>query len=287
MTTNCLLSNLSIYFILVLTACKGQPSANEEALRRINIYSSASIKFIDREIENAIDMQQWRLENPISAYKAGLWQPKFISIQKHCDEMVMELKTFRKTANLSGELMNERINEFKAKLLEVDGLINKEFNKEISYFPEVDSAQAASDRFLKYEIESASPLATEAYVNALMERVKILEHTLLRFCLEQTVTDSFHFDSFSAIIGQSSSRVAAGERIEIIAGVGAFSRRARPVITIGQKDVPLSNDAAAHYYFNAPRKKGKYIVSAKITFYDEMNKVQTIEKDIEYRVVGN
>jgi hypothetical protein len=167
-------------------------------------------------------------------------------------------------------------------------LISREFKNEVSSFPEpYDSRQAVSNKFIKTQVSAASVLAVRAYLNMLIEKVKILEHRLLDFCLEQTVTDSFNFDTYSAIIAQSSSQVAPGEQIEIIAGVGAFSRRAKPVITIDRKIVPLSDDGAAHYILTAPGKAGKYSTPANISYTDQDGKVQWIQKDIQFHVMGN
>jgi hypothetical protein len=109
----------SICFLLVLTACNRQQSANEEAFERISMYSMASIAFIDKQIENALHIQQSRLDDPSSSYKARLWQPKLMLIQNECDQMVAQLKAFHKTANVRGEMLNDQINKFKESLLEI------------------------------------------------------------------------------------------------------------------------------------------------------------------------
>lgn len=288
MKTNGLLGCLLIHFSIFLVACNNQSPYIEETLSRINSQTSASIHFVDRQNERAFYTLLNRLNDPVTSYKASLWEPKMVLIQKHCDQMVNALRTFIVAKNHTGEKLNDSINQFKVNLLGVDSSVRNVFEKDIKFFTEpYDSAHTSSEGFITSKFIAASPIARDAYLNVLIEQVKILENRLLNFCLEHCVSEAFVYDTYSAIFGQSSSKVAPKESIEITAGVGAFSRKAKPVISIAGKTIQLMEDGAAHYNFHAPGKPGKYTIPAKISYTDEYGKIQVIEKNIEYRVVGN
>lgn len=99
----------------------------------------------------------------------------------------------------------------------------------------------------------------------------------------RTDGDGF-FTSYQAIVGQSSSYVKAGEKIEITAGIGSFSTQERPVITINRNNVSLRETGAAVYSFKASNKPGKHFVPVKIEFTNQDGQKMTQEFNVKYTV---
>ncbi|MEO5562680.1 MAG: hypothetical protein ABIR18_04575 [Chitinophagaceae bacterium] len=95
-----------------------------------------------------------------------------------------------------------------------------------------------------------------------------------------------YYDSYSAIVVQGSAYIRAGEKIDITAGVGAFSKAAMPVITANGKLVLISYDGAEHYTFKASSQPGKHYVPVRIECIDEIGKKQIIERNVKYTVVA-
>ena len=62
--------------------------------------------------------------------------------------------------------------------------------------------------------------------------VKTSENRVVAFCHEQVGKVTVRFDTYAAIIGQSSNYLMPGQEMDITAGVGAFSKAAIPSITI-------------------------------------------------------
>ena len=72
--------------------------------------------------------------------------------------------------------------------------------------------------------------------------------------------------------------------MEIMAGVGAFSKAAKPEIAFGGNTIPIDESGVAIYKFKASGTPGKYKVSVKITYIDQEGKEQMLSKDVEYTV---
>lgn len=75
-----------------------------------------------------------------------------------------------------------------------------------------------------------------------------------------------------------------GDKMEITAGVGAFSKAALPAITINGQLVPLAADGAAHLPMTASSSKGNHTVAVSIKYKDQEGMDQTVTKNIEYTV---
>jgi hypothetical protein len=226
-----------------------------------------------------------KLYDPVTKYKASLWEPKALAIQRQANQISSYLKIFEKSSNKNSDQLWQEIQKFKDNLLAIDTLINHEFASGINAFPNSYDSSAKSETFIKTKLSSLSPAASKAYINQLSAQVRMMENRLALFCLEQCPFNGFVYDSYSAIIGQSSSAVRAGEEIKITAGVGAFSRKAEPKITIDGKAIALSDDGAAYYKFKAPPRLGNYTMQAKIEFSDREGKRQVIQKIVEYSVI--
>ena len=72
--------------------------------------------------------------------------------------------------------------------------------------------------------------------------VKTSENKVIAFCHEQVGKVEIVFDAYAAIVGQNSNYLMPGQEIEIKAGIGAFSKNAKPTITIGGSIVPLGEE---------------------------------------------
>jgi len=106
---------------------------------------------------------------------------------------------------------------------------------------------------------------------------------VVAFCHEQVGRVAVRFDTYAAIIGQSSSYVMPGQEVEITAGVGAFSTGAKPEITINGSRAALEADGAARAKFTAGGV-GQHSVPVTIVYLDQDGKRQTITKNIDYTV---
>jgi gliding motility-associated protein GldM len=94
---------------------------------------------------------------------------------------------------------------------------------------------------------------------------------------------TIRFNQYATIKGQNSNYLMPGQELEITAGVGAFSKSALPVITIGGSNVPIGEDGAARTKL-AAGGIGTRSVPVVIKYKDQGGKDQTITENIEYTV---
>ncbi|MBL7739248.1 MAG: gliding motility protein GldM [Chitinophagaceae bacterium] len=114
--------------------------------------------------------------------------------------------------------------------------------------------------------------------------VRTSENRVVQFCHNKVGEVNVVFDSYGAVIGQSSNYLMPGQEIEITAGVGAFSKKAQPTIVIGGSTVQIDADGAAHTKLPGGGI-GSHTIPVKITYMNqETGKLEVIEKTVEYKV---
>jgi hypothetical protein len=90
------------------------------------------------------------------------------------------------------------------------------------------------------------------------------------------------FDALHSIMTISSSYVKAGQSVEVTAGIGQFTKVAKPHITIDGKEGKLDDGGVAVYTFSAKGKPGKYQVPVIIEFYNPDGTLATLTRQLEY-----
>src|SRR5206468_11828538 len=80
--------------------------------------------------------------------------------------------------------------------------------------------------------EMVPTVAALTILSKFQNDVKTSENKVAAFCHEQVGKVVVRFDTYGAIVGQSSNYLMPGQEIEIMAGVGAFSKAAAPRISI-------------------------------------------------------
>ncbi|MFN2437794.1 MAG: gliding motility protein GldM [Chitinophagaceae bacterium] len=183
-----------------------------------------------------------------------------------------------------GKKLQQMLSDYKKQLLAIDPLIAKEFEKSL----QIDlSMPRVQDKGLKtWELAYFHMVPTVAAVTILSKfqnDVKTSENRVVAFAHEQVGKVAVRFDTYAAIVGQSSNYVMPGQEIEITAGVGAFSKAAAPSITINGQNAALGEDGAAHAKF-AGGAVGNKTIPVRIAYTDQEGKPQVIEKTISYTV---
>ena len=109
---------------------------------------------------------------------------------------------------------------------------------------------------------------------------------------ESQMVDWFHdqigavkvvFDQFQAIAQANSSYAMPGDEIEITAGVGAFSAAAKPRITIGGQNMPLTPEGTAIYKVTAGGA-GTKVIPVRIEYTKPDGSTAVVNKEVKYEV---
>lgn len=251
--------------------------------------------------------------DPATAVKATIWYPKAVAAQsasKELNDYIQTLKNKILTAagydpskgdttykmedldiatrimvnEKEGQKLKQKLDEYKAKLLAIDPLIAEEFKNTLQVNTNMPAVQNKSNNTWDLAYFHMVPtVAAITILSKFQNDVKTSENKVVAFCHEQVGKVQVRFDTYTAIVGQSSTYLMPGQEIEIMAGVGAFSKAATPSIVINGSNAVLGEDGAAHAKF-AAGGIGNHSIPVTIRYKDQDGKDQVITKTIDYTV---
>ena len=303
---------ISFVALISFSACSDR-SENELAIfEALDESLNSSNMTVNRSTEKILRELNEKTTDPASATKATIWYPKALVVQQkskavidYLEELKLALRKeagFDETKNSFNEKDKISVSQFFEKMDKGTGLYDSlmKFKKDVfaidhqfkqafesnmiltsSSFEILSNAR---EKFTDTFFKSISIAGALTMLSKFQNSIKIYENRTVQFC-NSKVSKVDYFTFFSAIVGQSSSYVRPGEKIEITSGVGYFSvREAKPEFTVNGKKVDTNETGVAVYRFNASLKSGKHIVPVKISFIDQEGKKQFVTKDVVYTV---
>jgi len=269
-------------------------SKNDEAFKILDESLVNSSQIIRRSNEMIYSSLNTKLSDPSTHYKAEIWYPKAMQIQKLSADITDYIEQLKVNTRKEGELNNDESNKlynqlikYKNDIMHIDSEMTAVFDTTIILTTRPFDTKKDKKDFTKTFFENISTEAAISILTTFQNNIKIIENKLIVFCHDHCNGDRIidDFTSFSAIVAQTSTNVKGGEKIEITAGIGAFSRNAKPIIMINGKSIQPSEDGAAYYKFKTSNKSGKHFIPVEISYTDQDGKRQTIRKNVEYTVV--
>jgi gliding motility-associated protein GldM len=269
---------------------------------------------VNASTETILASLQEKMSDPTSRAKAEIWYPKAQRAQALSKEMYTYIDGLRtsihkeagfdpakngdssfKADNLDiatrimveegkGKELQQRLAKYKADLLAIDPAFAAEFKDNL----QIDLSMPKTQDKSKKDWESAyfhmvPTVAAMTILSKFQNDVKTSENRVVAFAHEQVGKVTVRYDQFAAIVGQSTNYVMPGGEVEIMAGVGAFSKAALPQITINGQGAALGADGQAKLKVPAGGL-GKHTVPVVIRFKDQEGNPQTVTKNIEYTV---
>ena len=237
-----------------------------EALENSNKVVSLGTQTILKELEN-------KTTDPVTSERAGYWYPraaKVAILSTNFYNYIDSIKRLQEPAKELPENLRSYIAFYKKELLNIDSAILLQF-RDYRDFTMLDSAR-----------NSLEGLA------AIQTNIRIIENKLVNYCSNKIgSTDGWSFfDYYSAIVGQNSNVFKPGDKLEIKAGIGAFSKAAVPKIIIGGKKVELGEEGFALYKVKVSTSPGQYSIPLRISYFNQMiGKEESFETTIAYSVV--
>lgn len=253
----------------------------EESLISSNKAVSSSSKTTLLSLED-------KTADPTTSEKAKIWFPKAQKAQELSSEFnnyVEQLKKEERIGSEKASLLFKKMKELGNSLLNTDSLIGRTFESPEFMNSFIDTTCTSGEVFFRRYFKAASKESSNAFLSKLQNNVIVFSNKLIRFCSEQIAIHYPIYDYYSVIVGQSSEVVEPGKRINIKAGVGAFSKAAtKSQVIINGKDIPFNDYGVSEYNLNAPKNPGKYSIPVKISYTDQEGKEQIIETRIKYTV---
>lgn len=186
-----------------------------------------------------------------------------------------------------GKKLLAMLQKYKTDVLGVDSSIKAEFENSLQI--DLSNPPGRDGKTKDWEIAYFSMVPTVAGLTILSKfqnDIKTAENKVVAFCHNKVGTVEVVFDSYAAIVGQNSNYLMPGQKLEIKAGVGAFSKAAKPTISIGGTVVPLGDEGFALKEFEAGGM-GSHSVPVTITYFNQTTgKEERKEVKVDY-VVGS
>jgi len=300
---------------LVLTALLALNVSSEilNAFKTVNNSLEKTNEVVTQSTNDVMTSLEEKKKDPGTAAKASIWYDKAQQAQQYSKQMyafIDELKKKIATGakydptsdkdkgidNLDvttrvmvekgdGKLLRSKLEEYKANILKIDSLIDRNFSTSLPINTEMPKTKNKSNKTWEAAYFHMVPtVAAMTILSKFQNDVKTSENKVISFCHEQVGKVVYRQDAFAALAIANTTNALPGQEIEITAGVGGFSKAITPKISIGGQTVALGDDGAAHYKFKADRL-GSNSIPVVITYTDQDGQVKNITKTVDY-VVG-
>ncbi|MGK2864762.1 MAG: gliding motility protein GldM [Chitinophagaceae bacterium] len=300
---------------LVLTALLALNVSSEilNAFKTVNKSLENTNATVNKSTETIMNSLQLKTTDPATMTKAEIWYPKAMRVQelsKSVFTYVQGLKDriFReaggdpndpekkwKEDNLDiatrvmvekgeGQKLLSILDKYRKDVLGIDPSIDSAFSTALPINLEKPASKSKAGKTWEGAYFHMVPsVAALTILSKFQNDIKTSENRVIQFCHNKVGEVAVRFDTYAAIVGQNSNYLMPGQELEITAGVGAFSKSAAPVITIGGQTYQIGSEGTASAKMPAGAI-GNRSVPVRITYTDQEGKQQTIEKNVEYKV---
>jgi gliding motility-associated protein GldM len=258
----------------VTNASTGQIMSSFESKKK-DPSSRANAEIWMPKAQAAIDLSKKAYEE-IEAFKKELLTMKDTSISKDN----MDASTLIFVENKKGEEIYDKFIKLKKDLLAIDPEIAKEFANGLP----VDIAQTEKDKkdWAYRSFHMMPTVASLTILSKLQSDIKTSENKIAAYCHSKVGEVVVKYDSFSALVGQSSNYLMPGEKIKITGGLGAFSSSNTPSITINGSNVAVTNGQGAMELDAGGA--GEHTANVTVSFKDQNGVPQTKTETIKWTV---
>jgi hypothetical protein len=285
--------------LLFFCACNG-PSAHEQRqkklLTKLSATQQAMIEFTRQQTIGLYAGIEDRLKDPVTAEKTKIWEPKAMqvsyaskTITRYFNNMTTSAKTSTaKDWFISSEQaadLYRQLYMYKKTILETDPEIKNVFAGEV--LKDIDTlTDIKDDKSVKAAaayFEHIDKTSEMVMLQNLEQEVALIENKVVTFCFHKTTANFCGITQELPLITQNSTILQTGEQLIITAGIGSYTYRVKPKVTINGRLVPLS-DAVATYSVKISQGAGKYSIPIDIEYLDESGISRTYNTIISYTI---
>ena len=301
---------------LVLTALLALNVSSEilNAFKTVNRSLENTNTTVDKSTSTLIASLEEKKKDPATSNRANLWAPKAadaVKLSKSVFDYIQTLKErilreaggdpkdpekkFKESdLDITTRIMIEKgegqkllkmLADYRTNMLKIDPSIDSAFKTSLPIsLDKPDSKNRAGKTWEGAYFHMVPTVAGLTILSKFQNDVKTSENRIVQFCHNKVGEVNVVFDSYAAVIGQSSNYLMPGQELEITAGVGAFSKKAQPAIVIGGSQAPIGEDGAARVKLPGGGI-GAHTIPVKITYMNqETGKLETIDKNVTYTV---
>lgn len=185
-----------------------------------------------------------------------------------------------------GKELLDRLTKYKAALLALDADMAKEVGPTLplDLTPIKSNNEATNNSGWAYGYFHMAPaVAGITILSKFQNDIKNSEAQVVEYMHKQVGAVKLVYDEFQAFAGTNSQYLMPGEELVITAGVGAFSKAAKPSITVDGVGVALKPDGTAEYKATVGNS-GAGSKRVHISFYKPDGTIATKDVDVKYTV---
>jgi len=295
---------------LVLTALLAINISAEilNAFKTINESLEKTNAAVNASTSQIIASLNQKLNDPATRDRAAIWKPKADQIEGYARVTYDYIESLKKeiiAASTSGDKLKEddqnattrilvkegkgkqlfeMLKKYKGSVLGTDTLINNVFANNFAVNLDPPKSQNSNKKTWEEAYFYMSPtVGALSILSKFQNDVRTSENKVVTFCHEQVGKVEVVFDSYAAIVGQNSNYLMPGQKIEIKAGIGAFSKEAKPTIIIGGAVVPIGEEGFALKELDAG-SVGPHTIPVTIS-YTNQNTGQQERKEVKVEYV--
>lgn len=306
---------------LVLTALLALNVSAEilNAFKTVDQSLNNATKIAEQKNQDIFKSFQRKLDDPKTREKAQQWMPKAEAAKKLADDVynyIENLKAeLKKESDLrevdgkqvykeddleastrlfisnppegkgKGKELFARLSKFKQQLLDIDPGIKTEVGPNLPLdlsIPKSNNAASQNDWAYGY-FHMTPSVASITILSKFQNDIKNSEAQVVEYCHKEIGEVEIIYDEFQAFAGTNSTYLMPGEELIITAGVGAFSKAAKPSISVDGASIPLKPDGSAEYKTTVSNS-GSNTKKVRISFVKPDGTTATVEKEVKYTV---
>ncbi len=306
---------------LVLTALLALNVSSEilNAFKIVKHSLDVSTEIASGKTDQLFKSFQKKMEDPSSREKATFWNDKAQQAHKladeaykYVDQMQLELKqeagfnppkdtTYKvddleaatrlfitgnekKKTPAKGKEMYNKLVEFKTKLMAIDSSIANELGSSIPLDLPKSYGEGAHDWASGY-FHMTPTIAGLTILSKFQNDIRNSEAQVVEFCHKKIGEVIFTYDAFGVIANSSSTYMLPGDEFTINAGIGAYSSKAEPSITVDGQTAVKTPLGDYEVKTKAPESPGEYTKTVTINYRDQADgQMKTTTKQIKYTV---
>lgn len=302
---------------LVLTALLALNVSSEilNAFKTVNNSIATANSVVDAKNNTTYKSFADKLKKAETAEKAAMWWPKAEQAQKlsaamskYLDDLKTELKKESKGENIGtaeehfsednldastrllvegakGEELRKKLEDYKTQMLAIIPEAKDQFAKSLPLDMTVPKSQTGSEakNWQTAYFHMTPTIAALTILSKFQNDVKNSEAQIVDYCHKEIGEVEVVFDQFQAFAGTNATYLMQDDELEITAGVGAFSKAAKPTITIGGATVPLNTEGVGVYKTKVSGT-GDKSVDVKISYKKPDGTDAVVTKTVKYSV---
>jgi gliding motility-associated protein GldM len=254
-----------------------------------------------------------RLNDERTRIQAVIWAPKADSVRQLSDEMYnylaglqdririeagynpakkdskyrednLEAATYVMEKQKQGDSLFNKLKDYRAAILKIDPAIDSIFKNTLPIdliTPDVENKTNNSWWAAYFRMTPA--VAAITILSKFQNDVRSTESQVVEYCYNRITGVQVVYDAFQAIATSNSQYLLPGQELTISAGVGAFNKSAKPVVTVDGQNVPIGANGLAEYKTTVGGA-GAYTRKVSISYTKPDGTSETKNVNVQYTV---